>query len=96
MMHFSCVFLYILSRSGYLVGPDVSFKALASRTAGMVLADFCTMFSEAVVKAQEEVMKYVKDLNLFPSESHNYNVNRDLEIQRDICSAGMSLKSKYL
>lgn len=89
--------------SGFLVGPGVSFKALASRTAGMVLSDFCTMFSEAVIQAQDDVMTYCKGLGLLPEmettdkdepsgcEDKQVYHKKAVDLQKDICSAGVLL-----
>lgn len=85
---------------GFHIGPGVSFTSLASKTAGMVLADFRKLFSEAVVQAQEDVMSYCMELGLLRElpkqdsdsplgdedyiECHRNSVN----LQKDICSAG--------
>ena len=69
----------------------MSFKSLASRTAGMVLSDFCTMFSESVLQAKHDIMEYLKDLHLVPQDENvqNWNYHQKLiELQNDICSAG--------
>ena len=69
----------------------MSFKSLASRTAGMVLSDFCTMFSESVLQAKHDIMEYLKDLHLVPQDENvqNWNYHQKLiELQKDICSAG--------
>ena len=67
----------------------MSFKTLASRTAGMVLSDFCTMFSEAVLQAKNEIMEYLEGLQMVPQEER-VGDNRQylIQLQRDICSAG--------
>lgn len=84
----------------FLIGPGVSFTALASRTAGMVLADFRTLFSEAVIQAQQDVMSYCKELGLLTEmqqpkigSSNSEEIYDDChkksnDLQKDICSAG--------
>ncbi|CAB4011687.1 peroxisome assembly factor 2-like, partial [Paramuricea clavata] len=84
--------------SAFLVGPGVSFKALASRTAGMVLADFCTMFSEAVLQAKDDIMEYLKGMQLVPHEENlqNWDYHQKLiELQKDVCSAGILLDQNH-
>jgi hypothetical protein len=84
--------IFVWNSTGFLVGPGVSFKALASRTAGMVLSDFCTMFSEAVLQAKDDIMEYLKDMQLVPREENlqNWDYHQKLiELQKDVCSAGL-------
>ncbi|XP_028398673.1 peroxisome assembly factor 2-like [Dendronephthya gigantea] len=84
--------------TGFLVGPGVSFKTLASRTAGMVLSDFCTMFSEAVLQAKDDIMGYLKEVQLIPpngdAQSWGYR-NQLIEMQKDVCSAGILLHQNH-
>lgn len=82
----------IYKYTGFFVGPGVCFKALASRTAGMVLSDFCAMFSEAVIQAKDEMMEYLKDKQLVPSDGNLQNLDsrqKMMEMQKDVCSAGL-------
>ena len=91
MQFFQNFKFFIWESTGFYVGPDVSFKSLASRTAGMVLSDFCTMFSEAVLQAKHDIMEYLKDLHLVPRDENvqNWDYQQKLiELQRDVCCAG--------
>lgn len=75
------------------VASDVSFGVLSKRTAGLVLADFVSLFAKATGAASKQISRHFGCLGndhtlVEPSRLENYNKSDCLNVQDRSCEMG--------